>query len=213
MLLPSRLTDTVRVEPSRWLRPGLGDETERGQNELEPLHRKFSQNGGCPTGIRGYLERLHGAGRDVGSFCKQVRFALEPDTPGPHQEREHLRSAPSTKSSRRRAASLTENEAITYAQDPPNKEIALITPSGSFYITATKTLACRTEAGHLECTQLPQSLAATMTSVKNAFAPGNIESAVGDVTNRGQRSWLYAVVLLAELWLDGAREVGDPVRL
>lgn len=74
---------------------------------------------------------------------------------------------------------LTENEAITYAQDPPNKEIALITPSGSFYITATKTLACRTEAGHLACTQLPQNLASTMTSVKNAFAPGNIESAVG----------------------------------
>ena len=89
-MLRSRLTDTVRVEPSRWSRPGLGDETERGHNELEPLHRKFSQDGGCPPGIRGYLERLYGAGRDVGSFCKQVKFALEPDTPGPHQEREHL---------------------------------------------------------------------------------------------------------------------------
>ena len=44
----------------------------------------------------------------------------------------------------------TENEAITYAQDPSKKEIALVTPSGSFYITATKTLACRTEAGHFE---------------------------------------------------------------
>ncbi len=73
----------------------------------------------------------------------------------------------------------TENEAITYAQDPSKKEIALVTPSGSFYITATKTLACRTEAGHFTCTQLPQSLAGTMTAVKNAFAPGNIESAVG----------------------------------
>jgi hypothetical protein len=73
----------------------------------------------------------------------------------------------------------TENEAVTYAQDPPKKEIALITPSGSFYLTATKTLACRTEGGHFVCTQLPQSLASTLTSVKNAFAPGNIESAVG----------------------------------
>jgi len=73
----------------------------------------------------------------------------------------------------------TENEAITYAQDPSKKELALITPSGSFYISATKTLACRTEAGHFACTQLPQSLAGTMTAVKNAFAPGNIESAVG----------------------------------
>jgi hypothetical protein len=74
---------------------------------------------------------------------------------------------------------MTENEAITYAQDPSKKEIALLTPSGSFYVTATKTLACRTEAGHLACTQLPANLASTMTSVKNAFAPGNIESAVG----------------------------------
>ncbi len=76
-------------------------------------------------------------------------------------------------------SATTENEAITYAQDPSKKEISLVTPSGSFYITATKTLACRTEAGHLACTQLPQSLAGTMTAVKNAFAPGNIESAVG----------------------------------
>jgi len=73
----------------------------------------------------------------------------------------------------------SENETITYAQDPSQKEIALVTPSGSFYISATKTLACRKEAGHLACTQLPQSLAGTLTAVKNAFAPGNIESAVG----------------------------------
>jgi hypothetical protein len=77
------------------------------------------------------------------------------------------------------SGTTTENEAITYAQDPSKKEIALLTPSGSFYVTATKTLACRTEAGHLGCTQLPANLASTITSVKNAFAPGNIESAVG----------------------------------
>jgi hypothetical protein len=77
------------------------------------------------------------------------------------------------------AGVTSENEAITYSQDPSQKEIALVTPSGSFYITATKTLACRSEAGHLACTQLPENLASTMTSVKNAFAPGNIESAIG----------------------------------
>ncbi len=77
------------------------------------------------------------------------------------------------------SGATTENEAITYAQDPAKKEIALVTPSGSFYLTATKTLACRTEAGHFTCTQLPQSLAGSLTDVKNAFAPGNIESAVG----------------------------------
>jgi len=73
----------------------------------------------------------------------------------------------------------TENETITYAQDPSQKELALITPSGSFYVSATKTLVCREQAGHFACTQLPQSLAGPMMSVKNAFAPGNIESAVG----------------------------------
>jgi hypothetical protein len=73
----------------------------------------------------------------------------------------------------------TENEAVTYAQDPSKKEIALVTPNGSFYLTATKTLACRGVAGHLECTSLPQSLESAMTSIKNAFAPGEIETAVG----------------------------------
>jgi hypothetical protein len=73
----------------------------------------------------------------------------------------------------------TENEAVTYAQDPAKKEIALITPAGSFYLTATQTLVCRTEGGHLACTSLPQSLASPMTAIKNAFAPGKIESAVG----------------------------------
>jgi hypothetical protein len=73
----------------------------------------------------------------------------------------------------------TENEAVTYAQDPSNKEIALVTPNGSFYLSATKTLACKGGAGHLECTSLPQSLQSAMTSFKNAFAPGEIESAVG----------------------------------
>jgi hypothetical protein len=73
----------------------------------------------------------------------------------------------------------TENETITYAQDPSQKELALITPSGSFYVSATKTLVCRKQAGHFACTQLPASLASPMMSIKNAFAPGNIESAVG----------------------------------
>jgi hypothetical protein len=73
----------------------------------------------------------------------------------------------------------TENEAVTYAQDPSKKEVALITPNGSFYLSGTKTLACRSEGGHLACTQLPASLQSTMSSVKNAFAPGEIESAVG----------------------------------
>jgi hypothetical protein len=77
------------------------------------------------------------------------------------------------------SGATTENESITFAQDPAKKEVALITPSGSFYLTATKTLACRTEAGHLACTQLPQSLLSSMTSIKNLFAPGQIESAVG----------------------------------
>jgi hypothetical protein len=73
----------------------------------------------------------------------------------------------------------TENEAVTYAQDPAKKEISLVTPDGSFYLTATKTLVCRSEGGHFACKSLPESLQSTMTSVKNAFAPGEIKTAVG----------------------------------
>jgi hypothetical protein len=75
----------------------------------------------------------------------------------------------------------TENESITFAQDPAAKEVALVTPSGSFYLTATKTLACRGQGGHLECTQLPKSLLSAMTSIKNLFAPGVIKTDIDNL--------------------------------
>jgi hypothetical protein len=77
------------------------------------------------------------------------------------------------------SGATTENESITFAQDPAKKELALVTPNGSFYVTATKTLSCRAEGGRLECTSLPARLASIMTSIKNAFAPGEIKSALG----------------------------------
>jgi hypothetical protein len=74
-----------------------------------------------------------------------------------------------------------ENESVTFAQDPALKEIALVTPEGSFYLTATKTLACRAAAGHLTCTQLPQSLLADVSSIKNLFAPGVIKTDIDNL--------------------------------
>jgi hypothetical protein len=77
------------------------------------------------------------------------------------------------------SGATTENESVTFAQDPAKKEVAVITPQGSFYLSATKTLACRSAGGHVECTSLPASLLSSLSSIKDLFAPGEIESAVG----------------------------------
>jgi hypothetical protein len=74
-----------------------------------------------------------------------------------------------------------EDESVTYAQDPALKEVALVTPEGAFYLTPTKTLACRGEAGHSECTQLPQSLLSSVSSIENLFAPGVIKHDVDNL--------------------------------
>lgn len=83
----------------------------------------------------------------------------------------------------------TENETITFAQDPSKKEIALVTPSGSIYITSSKTLACRAIGGTETCTVLPASLLASFTAVEDLFAPGSIRSDIetlqGEASSHG----------------------------
>jgi len=73
----------------------------------------------------------------------------------------------------------TQNESVTFAQDPAQKELALVTPDGSFYLSPSKILACREQSGRLACYKVPASLESSMTSIKNLFAPGEIKSAVG----------------------------------
>lgn len=75
----------------------------------------------------------------------------------------------------------TENESATFAQDPATKQVAFSTPQGAFYLSPTKTLACRSAAGHLECTSLPKSLMADMTSIEDLFAPGVIKTHITDL--------------------------------
>jgi hypothetical protein len=70
----------------------------------------------------------------------------------------------------------TQDESVTFAQDPSKKEVALVTPNGSFYLSPSKTLFCRAAGGKLMCTQLPESLLSEMSSIKNLFAPGEIKS-------------------------------------
>ena len=103
----------------------------------------------------------------------------------------------------------TENEAITYAQDPSKKELALITPSGSFYISATKTLACRTQAGHFGVYTVAAEPGGHHDGCQERLCAGQHRKCRWHVTNRGQRSWLHAEGFLAELW----HRLRDAVRL
>ena len=181
-MLASTLTDTVRVLPSRWSRPGLGDETERGTMSSSRSIVSFPKAGVARLAPVAILSTcmllaassvafaaaspwdpiLKGLGKSVNAPFKAVYQLVGTTTTGT-------------------TTTTTQNESVTFAQDPSKKEVALVTPDGSFYLSATKILACREQAGKLSCYNVPESLASPMTSIKNLFAPGVIKSEIGSL--------------------------------
>jgi len=61
------------------------------------------------------------------------------------------------------------NETITFAQSPPKE--AVITSKGSFFINRSSVTVCQ-NAAQVTCETLPNTLAGTVASFKEMFAPG-----------------------------------------
>jgi hypothetical protein len=78
----------------------------------------------------------------------------------------------------------TSSQTVTYAQDPSKKEVALITPDGSFYVQGSNTVACGKHEGHFLCTSIPASPPGApaglnpMAGLEGVFAPGIIASSL-----------------------------------
>jgi hypothetical protein len=67
-----------------------------------------------------------------------------------------------------------QNQTITFAQAPPKS--AVITPSGSFYISGSSITECQGSDSSATCTSLPSGLTNTLSGLTDLFSPTSLST-------------------------------------